>query len=128
MKGSGGQFQTVIGKVVGASSALTVLLGALIVTPLTLWFAWVHRSTVAYSVLQSLFCLSFAWGLVSLLKAQRGLRRLSASERIRVLSGPRPDDPDELYVWKWAWQFMFAVIAVALSMIAIPITASLIAK
>lgn len=123
-----GQFQTVIGKFVNAFSGLAFLMGVLVVIPFTLWFAWAHRSTVAYSVVQTLFCLSMAWCFVSMLLAQRGLRKLSSSERMRVFSGPRPEDPDELYAWKWAWQFMYAVIAAMLSMIAIPTTAWLSGK
>jgi hypothetical protein len=120
--------QTVIGKFVSAFSGLAFFMGVLVVIPLSLWFAWAHRSTVAYSVAQTLFCLSFAWGLMSMLLAQRGLRKLSSSERMRVFSGPRPEDSDELYAWKWLWQFMYAVIAVMLSMIAIPTTAWLSGK
>jgi hypothetical protein len=63
--------------------------------------------------------------LVSVLQLLRGLRKpkLSASERMRLFSGPRPVDPDDLFVWKWGWQFACAVIGVLLSMIAIPVTA-----
>jgi hypothetical protein len=63
-----------------------------------------------------------------MLQAQRGLRKVSSSERMRVFSGSRPEDPDELFAWKWAWQFLYAVVATVLSMIAIPIAASLSGK
>jgi len=123
-----GHFETVMERFVSAFSGLAFLMGVLLVIPLTLWLAWAHRSTVAESVVQTLFCLSFAWALVSMLQAQRGLRRLSSFERMRIFSGPRPEDPDELYAWKWAWQFLYAVVAGLLSMIAIPITAWLSGK
>jgi len=124
----GGLFKTLIGRFVTVFSGLTFLMGMLLVIPLTLWFAWVHRSTVAYSAAQILFCLTFGWVLVSLLQMQRGLRKLSASERMRVFSGPRPDKPDELFAWKWGWQFLCAVVATLLSMIALPIAAMLSGK
>lgn len=104
---------------------LTALLGFLIVIPLTLWFAWVGHSGIAYSIAQSLFCLSFAWGLISLLQLQRSLRKLGLGpeERTRLFSmRSPPDDPDELRAWQWGWQFMYAVLTVALFLIAIPVT------
>jgi hypothetical protein len=125
----GQQFQTVIGKFVYAYSTLVFLLGFSVIA-LSLWSAWTHRSTLAESLVETVFCLSMAWVFVSMLQAQRGLRKLklSSAERMRVFSGPRPTDPDELYAWKWAWQFMYAVIAGMLSMIAIPVTAWLTGK
>jgi hypothetical protein len=104
-------------------SVLSVLVTFVIVIPFTLWFAWRHASTFANPIAETLFCISFAWAVVSNLRMQRGLRKLglSPSDRMRVFSGPRPDDPDELYAWKWAWQFLYAIIAVMLCMIAIPV-------
>ncbi len=121
----GRQFQTVIRKFVYAYSTLVCLLGFLAIS-LSLWFAWAHRSTLAESVVETVFCLSMAWGFVSMLQLRKV--KLSSSERTRVFSGPRPTDPDELYAWKWAWQFMYAVIAGMLSMIAIPVTVWLTGK
>jgi len=50
---------------------------------------------------------------------------LTSAERLQLLSGPRPSDPDELRVWKSAWRFMFAFLATILSLVAIPIADSL---
>jgi hypothetical protein len=105
---------------------LTALMAFLIVIPLTLWFAWVGHSAIAYSIAQSLFCLSFAWLVISLLQLQRNLRKLGLGPegRTRLFSmKSRPDDPDEFRAWRWGWQFMYAVIAVLLCMIAIPVAA-----
>jgi hypothetical protein len=115
--------QPVIGKFVYGLSALAFLLGIPVIA-LSMWFAWVHRSTLAESVVETIFCLAMAWGFVSALQAQRALRKLklSSSEQMRVFSGPRPTDQDELYAWRWAWQFMYAVILGMLSMVAIPVT------
>jgi hypothetical protein len=118
-----GKFQTVIGKFVYGWSALALLLGIPAIA-VSLWFAWVHRSTLAESVVETVFYLSIAWGFVSALQAQLGLRKLklSSSESMGVFSGSRPTDPDELYAWKWVWQFMYAVILGMLSVVAIPVT------
>jgi hypothetical protein len=128
MKGGIGKIEALIRRLVDLFSALGALVATVVVLPLILWFAWTRHSAVPYSLVQSLFCAAFVWGVISALKTQRGLRKLSPSERSRVFSGPRPDDAVELYVWKWAWQFMYAVIAVALLMIAIPLTAAFTGK
>ncbi len=124
-----GQFQVVIGTLLKGWYALAFLM-ALLVISLTLWFAWVHRSTTAESVIQTLFCLSFAWVWIAMLQCYRSLRQLGldGEGRMRLFSGPRPDDPDELRAWKWGWHFMYAVLAVLLSMIAFPVTAWLTGK
>jgi hypothetical protein len=125
-----GKFQYGLGFVVKATTGLTILSGFLVVIPLTLWFAWARQSAIANSIAVSLFCLSFAWVLVSLLQLNRGLRRLGLGPegRTRLFSGPRPDDPDELRAWRWGWQFMYAVLAVLLCMVAIPVTSWLSGK
>lgn len=126
-----GRFQGVMDILVRVSSGLAILLAFMVTIPLTLWFTWRHpASTFAYPAVVTLFCLSFAWATVSMLQMQRSLRKLglSSSDRMRIFSGPRPDDPDELCAWKWAWQFLYAVLAGVLSMIAIPMTAWLAGK
>jgi hypothetical protein len=123
MKDALGDFQAIIEKLVSLFSAPGALTAILVVLPVSLWFAWARHSAVAYALVQTLFCAVFGWGVVSAFKLQRGLLKLSPSDRPRVLSGPRPDDAVELY-WKWASQFMYAVVAVALSMLAIPLTAA----
>ena len=123
-KQSGGKFQLSLGIIGRGMTGLTALLGFLIVIPLTLWFAWGGNSAIAYSIAQSLFCVSFAWLLISLLQLQRNLRKLGlgAEGRTRLFSMRLPpDDPDELRAWRWGWQFMYAVLAVVLCIVAIPL-------
>jgi hypothetical protein len=117
------RFEITVAGLVRGVSGVTALVGFLIVIPLTLWLGWMHRSTIANSVLVTLFCLAFAWLLVSLLLCQSRLRRLGLTpeDRLRLFSGPRPSDPDELRAWSSGWHFMFAVLAVLLCLIAIPI-------
>jgi hypothetical protein len=129
-KQSDGKFQYGLGIIGRNITRLTVILGILVVIPLTLWFAWVGHSAITYSIAQSLFCLSFAWLLIAILQLQRNLRKLGLGPegRTRLFSGPRPDDPNELRAWQWGWQFMYAVLAVLLCMIAIPVTSWLSGK
>jgi len=70
------RFQGAVAGLVEASSALSILLGLLVVIPLFLWFAWAHYTTIVNAVLVALFCLSFAWGLVSMLLCFRSLGKL----------------------------------------------------
>jgi hypothetical protein len=104
-------------------SRLIALTAILIVIPFTLWFAWRRASALAHPIAVTLFCITLAWTAVSMLRMQRGLHKLglSGTERMRIFSGPRPDDPDELYAWKWAWRFLCGIIAVGLCMIVIVI-------
>ena len=104
-----------------ATWVLAILLAAI---PLTLWYAWVHSMSLVNSVLETLFCLSFAWGLVSLVLCFRSLRALglSGEGRLGLYSGPRPSDPDELRAWRLGWHFMFGVVATMLCIIAIPVS------
>jgi hypothetical protein len=118
------KFHYVFGIFSRAVTGLTILMGFLVVIPLTLWFAWIHPSSIANSIAVSLFCLSFAWGLISLFQLQRSLRKLGLSPegttQLFSMKSP-PEDPDELRAWRWGWQFMYAVLAVMLCMIAIPV-------
>jgi hypothetical protein len=118
------KFHYVLGIFGRAVIGLNILVGFLVVIPLTLWFAWAGHSPIAYSIAQSVFCLSFAWGLISLLQLNRSLGKLGLGPegRTRLFSmKSRPDDPDELRAWRCEWQFMYAVLAVLLCMIAIPV-------
>jgi hypothetical protein len=118
------KFHYVIGIFSRAGTGLTILVGFLVVIPLTLWFTWAGHSPIAYSFAVSLFCLSFGWLLVSMLQLNRSLGKLGLGPegRTRLFSMKSPpEDPDELRAWRWAWQFMYAVLAVLLCMIAIPV-------
>jgi hypothetical protein len=95
-----------------------------------MWFIWRDSSALIYKMVVMVFCLSWGLMMVSLLQMFRIFRELGLTSkgRLRLLSGPRPNDPDELRVWKTAWRFMFAVIATILSMVAMPVADSLTKK
>ena len=95
----------------------------LVIVPLSLWFAWRDSSGIIFNIVETLFLLSWAWTVISLLQMFRIWRDvgLTPRERLAVLSGPRPDDPDELRVWKSAWRFMFAFLFSMAAMIGIPL-------
>ena len=117
------RFQWFTAGLVKVTSGLAILLGFIVVIPLTLWFAWTHQATVANSILVTLFCLAFGWGLVSQVLLYQRLQKLGldGEGRLRLFSGPRPENPDELRAWLTGWHFMFAALAALLCMIAIPV-------
>ena len=116
-------FQYVLGVIVKGMTGLTLLLGFLAGIPITLWLAWAHHLAAAISVVLTLFCLAFAWGLVSLFQVSQSLSKLALGlkDSTRLFAGPRPTDPSELRAWRWGWQFLCAVMAVLFCMIAIPV-------
>jgi hypothetical protein len=109
-----------IGSSVRASTALEFLLAFLVVIPFTLWLAWARHSTMAEPVVLTLFCLSFAWGNVSMLRLQRSLRKLgwSSPGKVSFGLGPRPEDPDELDLWQRGRHFRYSFVATLMCMIA----------
>ena len=127
------EFERVVGGFARIWTYCVALIGFLIVIPLSLWFAWNrHLSGVEalYSIIETVFCLSWGFVLVSTLQVHRAIRRLgiSGEEAKTLFSGTRPNDPDELIAWKWGWRFMYAVIAGLLCMMALPATAWLTGK
>jgi hypothetical protein len=109
-------FFSAVGLFVRASTGLEILLAFLVVIPLTVWFAWSRKSTTIQSVIETLFCLSFAWGNVATWQWFRNFRKLGQSSSTRLLLGPRPEDPDELRAWKWGRHCRYAFLAMILSM------------
>jgi hypothetical protein len=117
------RFSGAIGTFVKVGMALEIFVAFLVVIPLTLWFAWARHSTMAEPVVLTLFCLSFAWLNVSILRLQRSLRKLNSSPgKVSFGLGPRPEDPDELDIWQRGTHFRYSFIAVLLSMLAFAIT------
>jgi|SRR5690348_7778772 len=114
--GSHLQYLKAIGIFVKASTGLEFLMAFLVVVPLTLWLALTSKSGAAESVVLALFCMSFAWLNVSILKFQRGIRRLGNGSSVRLLMSPRPEDPDELMAWRWGRNFCYSFLAVVVSM------------
>lgn len=117
------RFERVSAILAKSTTGLAILLAFLIVIPLTLWSAWAHRNPLVDQILLTLFCVSFAWLFVSMLLCYRRLRKLGldGQGRLRLFSGARPDNPDELSAWLLGWHFVYAVIAVLLSIIALPV-------
>src|ERR1700680_3003443 len=89
-----------IGTFVRGVTALECLVAFLVVIPLTLYFAWARHSTLAAPIVLTLFCVSFAWLNVSILRWQRSLRKLGwkSAGKLSFGLGPRPEDPDELHI------------------------------
>jgi hypothetical protein len=117
------RFRGAVAGLVNTTWTLAILLGLLVVIPLLLWFAWARPTTLVDSLLVTLFCLSFGWVFVSMALCFRSLGKLGldGQGRLRLFSGPRPSDADELRAWRLGWHFMSAVLAVILCMIAMPI-------
>ena len=63
-------------------------------------------------VFSTVFGLSVAWAAVSMLLVFRQWRKLvlTPKGRSKVLSGPRPSDPDELFMWRWFFSLCIAVL------------------
>jgi len=115
-----GKVLNAIGILVRAGTALEIMIAFLIVLPLTLWFAWARHSTAAEPVVLTLFCLSFAWGNISLLRWRRNMRKLGWSSP-RTLSfgmSPRPEDPSELDTWQRGRHLCLSFVAVLICMFA----------
>jgi hypothetical protein len=121
------KFQVIVGHLVNATWAFSILFGLAVVIPLFLWSAWVNHQALVNSVLVTLFCLSFGWGLVSMVLCLRSMRRLGldGQDGLKLFSGGRPTDPEELRTWNLGWHFMCAVLAVIICMIAIPLASYL---
>jgi hypothetical protein len=117
-------FAGAIGTFVKTCTALEILMAFLVVIPLTLWLAWTRHSQTAEAIVLTLFCLSFAWLNLSILRLNRSLRKLGSSSPggLTFGLGPRPEDADEMRLWQCGIQFRYSFLAVALSMLAFGIT------
>lgn len=116
----GGGFRRVLGILVRSWTWAALLVAFLLVIPLTLWLAWVRRPGVIEPVILTVFCASFAWFAISILRWQRSVRRLGWKDPRGFLVGfdPAPDDPDDLEMWRRARQYCYSFAAVVLSMAA----------
>ena len=78
---------------------------------------------VAELMVLTLFCLSFVWLNISILRWQRCLRRLGSSSpgKLAFGLGPRPEGPDELSLWQRGTHFCYSFAAVLLCMSAFAI-------
>jgi hypothetical protein len=118
------KYQLVLASLTKATTGLAMLLAFGVVIPLTLWSAWTYGETLANQLLMALFCVAFAWVFISMILCYRRLRELGldGKGRLRLFSGPRPNDQSELRAWILGWHFIYAVIAVLLCMAAMPIS------
>lgn len=107
---------------------LAVLLGFVGVLCSVVWFARAHYKTIPEAVFLTLTCFSFGWAFLSIWQLQRGSRKLgwnrsNRSNYTQLVSGPPPDDPDLLFLWRWTLQFCYAILAFTLCMLAIAFAA-----
>ena len=118
-----GKFSLGVQAFVRAGTAFEFLVAFLVVIPLTLWLAWARHSTLAEPVVLTLFCLSFAWLNVSIVRWQRSLRKLgwTSPGKVSFGLGPRPEDSNELDIWERGKHFRYSFVAVLLSMLAFAI-------
>ena len=80
-----------------------------------LWFALSGHSAIDERFILTLFSIAFGWLSLSIWRWHRGCVGWEGSAS-RLLFGPRPEDPDELLVWKRGRQLRFSFLAVALFM------------
>jgi hypothetical protein len=103
---------------------LAALLGFVAVLCSVVWFARAHYTTIPFAVVLTLTCFSFGWTFLCIWQLQRGGRKLgwkrsNRTNYTQLLSGPPPDDPDLLFLWRWTLQLLYATLAVVLCMLAI---------
>jgi len=108
-----------IRKVATAGTIAEFLLAFAVIIPLTVWLAWTRRSLLGEQLSLTVFCLSFAWLNVSILRRQSCLRKLGwrSPSQVAFGLGPRPDDPDELEMWWRGKHFCYSFALVLLSII-----------
>jgi hypothetical protein len=97
-----------------------VALLTLIVLAFMLWSSWAWHSGMAESVVWTLYCVSFGWLNVSILRWARFLLKMGSRlpVQIRLGLGPPPDDPDELEIWKRGKHVRYSFLAAGLCMAA----------
>jgi hypothetical protein len=107
-----------------AHTGLGVLLGFLAVVLFTVWFARAHHAIMPMSAVLTLTCFSFGWAYLSIWQVHRRCRKfgLNRSNYTQLLSGPPPEDPDELFIWQWTLQLCYAVLALVLFLVGLVFT------
>jgi len=107
------------------SYGLAVLLAFVVVLGSVVWFARVHHQAIPDAAVLTLICFSFGWAFLAMLKVHRGCRRLGwdRSHYAQLLSGPRPNDPDLIVIWRWTLHLCFAILAVVFCVLAFAFTA-----
>jgi len=96
-------------------SPVIVFLWMLPIGALILWSAFAGKSTVSEQLILICFALSFGWANISMLKWVQGCVGWEGSAS-RLLFGPRPEDEDELAVWRRGRQLRYSFLAMVLFM------------
>jgi hypothetical protein len=106
-------------------SGLAVLVGFVAILLFLSWNARAHRTEIPDAVVLATICFSFGWVYLALWELDRGRRRLgwNRSNMTKLLTGPRPDDPDELFIWQWTLQLCCAILSVLLCVVALTLAA-----
>jgi hypothetical protein len=80
-----------------------------------------QRTEIPDAVGLAMIGFSFGWTGVANWKLVRGGRRLgwNRSNMTKLLTGSRPDDPDELFIWQWTLQLCCAISSVVLCVVAL---------
>src|SRR5579863_2796467 len=83
------------GRVLGRGGLVGTAMLAVVVIPLTLWYALFRKSSIAQTLSETAFCISMVWFLISTLRWSRSFGQLSGSSAARLLLGPIPEDRSE---------------------------------
>ena len=107
------------------ASGMRVLIGYVVVLLFILWMARAYRTEIPDAVGLAMICFSFGWVYLALWKLDRGRRRLgwNRSNMTKLLTGPRPDDPDELFIWQWTLQVCFAILSAVICVVVLSFSA-----
>jgi hypothetical protein len=102
-------------------SGLAILAGYVAILLLLFWIARAHRMEIPDAVGLAIICFSFGWTYLAIWKLLRGGRKLgwNRSNLTKLLTGPRPDDPDELFIWQWTLQLCCAILSVVVCVAAL---------
>ena len=103
------------------ASGLTVLIGYVLVLLFIVLIARAHSTEIPDAVVLAMICFSFGWTALANWKLVRGGRKLgwNRSNVTKLLTGPRPDDPDELFIWQWTLQLCCASLSVVVCVAAL---------
>jgi hypothetical protein len=106
-------------------SGLPILIGYVAVLLFAVWIARAHRMEIPDAVGLAMICFSFGWTYLSIWKLVRGGLRLgwNRSNLTKLLTGPRPDDPDELFMWRWTLQLCCASLSVVVCVVILAFSA-----
>jgi hypothetical protein len=105
-----------IGGAIGRGGLIGTSMLALIIIPLTLWYAWSQHFNVLQAVSETVFCASMVWFLISTLMWSRSFGKLTGTSSARLLFGPFPEELSEQSAWRWGRHCRYAFFAMILSM------------